>query len=103
VGAVSPGHGLRLAAMPGSRCLGEGCVVHLIKQTKGKVMTSMTPCYRHSRRGLWMAACADCTSWHLAEEVARRDKVVAVTARTDSRRQSRPERTCVQFPLRLVA
>jgi hypothetical protein len=50
-----------------------------------------------------MAACADCTRWHLAGEVARRDKVVAVTARTDARRQSRPERTGVQFPLRLVA
>ena len=68
-------------------------------------MTATTPCYRHSRRGIWMAACADCTSWHLADEVSRRDQVaaVSVTARTDARAMSRPEPAGVQPPLRLVA
>jgi hypothetical protein len=35
-------------------------------------MGSITPCYRHARR-TWIAACADCTAWHLATAVARRD------------------------------
>jgi hypothetical protein len=42
-------------------------------------MTATTPCYRHSR-GVWIAACPDCTAWHLEGEVARRDEVVAVLA-----------------------
>ena len=29
------------------------------------VMPSVTPCYRHPRT-TWIAACADCTTWHLA-------------------------------------
>src|SRR4051794_4277978 len=29
-------------------------------------------CYRHER-GVWMAYCSDCTAWHLAALVARRD------------------------------
>ena len=38
-------------------------------------MTATTPCYRHSR-GVWIAACDDCTSWHLAVAVGRRAQVV---------------------------
>ena len=34
-------------------------------------MPALNPCYRHPRK-VWMAACADCTAWHLAIEIARR-------------------------------
>ena len=39
-------------------------------------MTATTPCYRHSR-GVWIAACDDCTTWHLAAALARRAQVVS--------------------------
>jgi hypothetical protein len=42
-------------------------------------MTAPTPCSRHRRR-VWMAACPDCTAWHLAVALARRDAVVSGTA-----------------------
>jgi hypothetical protein len=35
-------------------------------------MSTPAPCYRHARTA-WMAYCPDCTTWHLAVEVARRD------------------------------
>jgi hypothetical protein len=35
-------------------------------------MRSITPCYRHPR-GTWIAACAECTAWHMAGAIARRD------------------------------
>lgn len=38
-------------------------------------MTGPTPCYRHPR-GVWLAACSDCTAWHLAALLDRRDAVV---------------------------
>jgi hypothetical protein len=34
-------------------------------------MTAAPPCYRHPR-GVWIAACPDCTAWYLAVAVARR-------------------------------
>ncbi len=34
-------------------------------------MTGPTPCYRHSR-GVWLAACPDCTAWHLSRLGVRR-------------------------------
>ena len=34
-------------------------------------MTATTPCYRHPR-GIWIASCQDCTTWHLAVAVGRR-------------------------------
>jgi hypothetical protein len=45
-------------------------------------MTAPTPCYRHPR-GVWMAACSDCTAWHMAAALARRDEVVRTSPRTD--------------------
>jgi hypothetical protein len=41
-------------------------------------MTTTTPCYRHSRQ-VWLAACPDCTAWHLAAACARRDAAAAVS------------------------
>jgi hypothetical protein len=54
-------------------------------------MTPTTPCYRHPRR-VWMAACPDCTAWHMAVALARRNEVVPVraTARTTDRATSPP-------------
>ena len=40
-------------------------------------MTPTTPCYRHPR-GTWMVACSDCTAWHMAVALARRDGPVPV-------------------------
>ena len=36
-------------------------------------MSATTQCYRHPR-GTWIASCTDCTAWHLADAVARRDR-----------------------------
>ncbi len=33
---------------------------------------SARPCARH-RATVWMAYCADCTAWHLAAQLARRN------------------------------
>jgi hypothetical protein len=54
-------------------------------------MTPTTPCYRHPRR-VWMAACPDCTAWHMAVALARRNEVVSVmaTARAADRATSPP-------------
>jgi hypothetical protein len=41
-------------------------------------MTTTTPCYRHPRE-VWIAACPDCTTWHLAAARARRDAVAIVS------------------------
>jgi len=35
-------------------------------------MKNRIPCYRHPR-DVWIAGCADCTAWHLAVVIARRD------------------------------
>jgi hypothetical protein len=40
-------------------------------------MTASPPCYRHSR-GTWIAGCAGCTAWHLADELGRRAPMVAL-------------------------
>ena len=54
-------------------------------------MTATTPCYRHPRE-IWMAACSDCTAWHMAVALAHRDEVVSVmdTARPAGRVTSPP-------------
>jgi hypothetical protein len=68
-------------------------------------MTATTPCYRHRRR-TWMLACPDCTAWHLAAALARRDEPVPVrgTAGTPDVVTSPPAATEVApVALRLVA
>jgi hypothetical protein len=35
-------------------------------------MPVLPACTRHDRH-VWMACCPDCTAWHLAVEIARRD------------------------------
>jgi hypothetical protein len=35
-------------------------------------MPDAGPCTRHART-IWMAYCQDCTTWHLAAAIARRD------------------------------
>ncbi len=40
-------------------------------------MTATTPCYRHFRRA-WMAACPECTAWHLADSLGRHADARAV-------------------------
>ncbi len=35
-------------------------------------ITPTRPCTRH-RASVWLASCADCTSWHLAAQIARRN------------------------------
>jgi hypothetical protein len=61
-------------------------------------MDATKPCYRHSR-ATWMAACDDCTAWHLAAVRARRD---AASAQGAARTTLRPvDRQPVA--LRLVA
>ena len=68
-------------------------------------MTVTTPCYRHSRE-IWMVACPDCTAWHMAVALARRDEVGAVwtAPRPAARPTSRPEVTDVPpAVLRLAA
>jgi hypothetical protein len=40
-------------------------------------MTTTTRCYRHPRE-VWIAACPDCTTWHLAAARAHRDEVAAL-------------------------
>jgi hypothetical protein len=68
-------------------------------------MTPTTPCYRHPRR-VWMVACPDCTAWHMAVALARRDELVSVTAtaRTADVATSAPTATDVApVALRLVA
>jgi hypothetical protein len=59
-------------------------------------MTATTPCYRHSR-GTWIAACADCTAWHLAAAVGRRDQVTLLPT------PAAPVATDAPAVLRLVA
>jgi hypothetical protein len=39
-------------------------------------MSTSTPCYRHPRN-VWLASCDDCTAWHLAAAIARRDRASA--------------------------
>jgi hypothetical protein len=58
-------------------------------------MTGPTPCYRHPRK-VWLAACPDCTAWHLATLRDRRDEVVP-TASTAT------QSTTPSAALRLVA
>jgi hypothetical protein len=60
-------------------------------------MTTTTPCYRHPRE-IWMAACSDCTAWHMAVALAHRDEVVSVmaTARPGDRVTSAPAPTHVR-------
>jgi hypothetical protein len=36
-------------------------------------MTASTRCFRHSAH-VWIASCDDCTAWHLASEIARRNQ-----------------------------
>jgi hypothetical protein len=59
-------------------------------------MTPTTPCYRHPRR-VWMAACPECTAWHLPIARARRDELVRMssTARTAESAVSPPTATDV--------
>jgi hypothetical protein len=59
-------------------------------------MTATTPCYRHSR-GTWIAACSDCTAWHLAVAVGRRAQISLPTTR------SGPAVTAAPAILRLAA
>jgi hypothetical protein len=40
-------------------------------------MTVTTPCYRHARE-VWLAACPDCTAWHLAASLGRCTNEVVV-------------------------
>jgi hypothetical protein len=35
-------------------------------------MSIPAPCNRHGRH-VWLAYCPDCTAWHLATQIARRD------------------------------
>jgi hypothetical protein len=58
-------------------------------------MTATTPCYRHSR-GVWIAACEDCTAWHLALAIGLRAQVVPLPA-------AAPGTTAARGVLRLVA
>jgi hypothetical protein len=55
-------------------------------------MTATTPCYRHPR-GVWIAACTECTAWYLTAALARRDEVEAVW--TTARPAARPTRSDV--------
>jgi hypothetical protein len=48
-----------------------------------------TLCYRHPRE-VWIAACTDCTTWHLAAARARRDEVVALSPIARVRPTARP-------------
>jgi hypothetical protein len=57
-------------------------------------MTATTPCYRHPR-GMWIASCQDCTSWHLAVAIGRRAQTAprpttAARAATGAPRDLRP-------------
>jgi hypothetical protein len=52
-------------------------------------MTTTTPCYRHPRE-VWIAACPDCTSWHLAAARAHRHEVGALSPITRVRQAARP-------------
>jgi hypothetical protein len=53
-------------------------------------MTTTTPCYQHPRE-VWIAACPDCTTWHLAAARARRDEVATASPVAHVRRIGRPE------------
>ncbi|MCU1603900.1 MAG: hypothetical protein JWP46_365 [Modestobacter sp.] len=53
-------------------------------------MTATTPCYRHPR-GVWIAACTDCTAWYLTAALARRVEVGA--GATTARPAARPDVT----------
>jgi hypothetical protein len=59
-------------------------------------MTATTPCYRHSR-GVWIAACDDCTTWYLAAAIARRAQAVPLPT------AAAPAATTAPGVLRLVA
>lgn len=63
---------------------------------EGNVMTATMPCYRHSR-GVWIAACDDCTTWHLAAAVARRAQVLPLPT------AAAPVGTAAPGDLRLIA
>jgi hypothetical protein len=64
-------------------------------------MTATTPCYRHPR-GVWIAACTECTAWYLTAAIARREQAVA--AWTTARPAARPDGTAVPpAVLRLAA
>lgn len=41
------------------------------------------PCYRH-RSTLWMVSCPECTAYHLAAAIARRDEDRTATRRLAS-------------------
>jgi hypothetical protein len=62
-------------------------------------MTPVRPCYRHSRK-VWMAACEDCTTWHIAVRTAGRSRPAAelATARQVARPTSRPVAAPVGWP-----
>ena len=56
-------------------------------------MSDITRCYRHSA---WIAACSDCTAWHLADVIARRNEASAGPASVvPVRRRRRPARPAV--------
>jgi len=60
-------------------------------------MSPSRPCARH-RTTVWMAYCPDCTAWHLAAEIARRDRGVqghASHAADQSSARPRPDRLLV--------
>ena len=43
-------------------------------------MPSLTRCHRHATN-VWMAYCPDCTAWHLALQMARRNAYLAALPR----------------------
>jgi hypothetical protein len=49
------------------------------------------PCYRHRRRTAWMVSCPECTAYHLAAALERRDEELAAHHRTPAQ-ASRPAR-----------
>src|SRR3954451_6865559 len=68
---------------PGGPPSGSGCAhpdvdaisVHLrvaAPEETGPDMRAPQPCTRHARH-TWMAWCPECTAWHLAVEIVRRD------------------------------
>jgi hypothetical protein len=52
-------------------------------------MSIPAPCTRHARR-VWLAYCPDCTAWHLAIQIARRDGLTSAAAPESGMTHSRP-------------
>jgi hypothetical protein len=46
-------------------------------------MAHRHPCYRHPR-GVWMAACPDCTAWHRADRTEPRSEAAGDVAATEA-------------------